>query len=239
MITRCLIVDDEPLAREGLGKYVEKMPGLTLVGACQSAFEALQYLQKEKIDLLFLDIQMPDMTGLELIKALPAPPKVVFTTAYREFAVEGFDLNAIDYLVKPIPFDRFARAVQKAQKVLGANGHDTPQEASPSDQIFIKSDGQIIKIPIGEIRYAESAKDYVFIYTETQRYMALLSLKQLEGNLPRSLFFRVHRSYLVAIAAINRLEGYHLFIGETRIPISRSLHDDIYQRVIGGRLLER
>ncbi len=239
MITRCLIVDDEPLAREGLGKYVQKMPGLTLVGSCQSAFEVLQYLQKEKIDLLFLDIQMPDMTGLELIKALPTPPKVIFTTAYREFAVEGFDLNAIDYLVKPIPFDRFARAVQKAQKVLGANVQDAKQEPTQSDQIFIKSDGQIIKIPIREIRYAESAKDYVFIHTETQRYMALLSLKQLEGNLPRSLFFRVHRSYLVAIAAINRLEGYHLFIGETRIPISRSLHDDIYQRVIGGRLLER
>jgi len=239
MITRCLIVDDEPLAREGLAKYVQKMPGLTLIGACQSAFEALQYLQKEKIDLLFLDIQMPDMTGLELIKALPTPPKVIFTTAYREFAVEGFDLNAIDYLVKPIPFDRFARAVQKAQKALGANVQDAKQEPTQSDQIFIKSDGQIIKIPIREILYAESAKDYVFIHTETQRYMALLSLKQLEGNLPRALFFRVHRSYLVAIAAINRLEGYHLFIGETKIPISRSLHDDIYQRVIGGRLLER
>lgn len=239
MITRCLIVDDEPLAREGLESYVKKMPGLKLVGVCQSAFEALQYLQKEKIELLFLDIQMPDMTGLELIKALPAPPKVVFTTAYREFAVEGFDLNAIDYLVKPIPFDRFVRAVQKAQGALGLNIKAAAQEPARADQIFIKSDGQIIKIPIQEIRYAESAKDYVFIYTETQRYMALLSLKQLEGNLPPELFFRVHRSYLVAIAAINRLEGYHLFIGETKIPISRSLHDDIYQRVIGGRLLER
>lgn len=236
MITRCLIVDDEPLAREGLGDYVKKMPGLELVRACQSAVEALQYLQKEKIDLLFLDIQMPDMTGLELIKALTVPPKVVFTTAYREFAVEGFDLNAIDYLVKPIPFDRFARAVQKA---LGASVQIPPQESPHADEIFIKSDGQIIKIPIHEIRYAESAKDYVFIYTETQRYMALLSLKQLAGHLPAELFFRVHRSYLVSIAAINRLEGYHLFIGETKIPISRSLHDDIYQRVIGGRLLER
>ena len=237
MITRCLIVDDEPLAREGLEQYVRKMPGLELTGSCQSAIEALAFLQKEKPDLLFLDIQMPEMTGLELMKALSKPPKVIFTTAYREFAVEGFDLNAVDYLVKPISFERFARAIQKVQHNQETIPAKTPKK--PEDHIFIKSDGQIIKIPISEIIYAESAKDYVFIHTVSKRYMALLPLKQLEENLPENQFMRVHRSYLVAIAAVDRLEGNYLYIGKTKVPISRSLHDEIYQKVIQGRLLER
>ncbi|MBX2871252.1 MAG: LytTR family DNA-binding domain-containing protein [Saprospiraceae bacterium] len=237
MITRCLIVDDEPLAREGLEQYVQKMPGLELTGSCQSAIDALAFLQKEKPDLLFLDIQMPEMTGLELMKALPQPPKVIFTTAYREFAVEGFDLNAIDYLVKPISFERFARAVQKVQQRLDTE--QTESLTAPADHIFIKSDGQIIKIPVSDIIYAESAKDYVFIHTPSKRYMALLPLKQLEENLPDDKFMRVHRSYLVATAAVDRLEGNLLYIGKTKVPISRSLHDEIYQKVIQGRLLER
>lgn len=128
MITRCLIVDDEPLAREGLEQYVRKMPGLELTGSCQSAIDALAFLQREKPDLLFLDIQMPEMTGLELMKALPQPPKVIFTTAYREFAVDGFDLNAVDYLVKPISFERFARAVQKVQQNLEPISADVPKK---------------------------------------------------------------------------------------------------------------
>lgn len=239
MTIRCLIVDDEPLACDGLENYVKKMPGLSLVGSCQSAFEALEYLQKEKPDLLFLDIQMPDMTGLELIKALPEPPKVVFTTAFREFAVEGFDLNAIDYLVKPIPFDRFVRAVQKVQAALGKQQNPAVEQKEEPEYIFIKSDGQIIKIPVKDILYAESAKDYVFIHTKEKRYMALLPLKQLEESLPEDHFFRIHRSYLAATAYITRLEGNFIFIGETKLPISRSLHDVIYQRIIGGRLLER
>lgn len=237
MITRCLIVDDEPLAREGLEQYVQKMPGLELSGSCQSAIDALAFLQKEKPDLLFLDIQMPEMTGLELIKALPKPPKVIFTTAYREFAVDGFELNAVDYLVKPISFERFARAVQKVQQHLDAAPNE-PSKAS-QDHIFIKSDGQIIKIPVSDIIYAESAKDYVFIYTLSERYMALLPMKQLEENLPNEKFMRVHRSYLVATAAVDRLEGNYLHIGKIKVPISRSLHEEIYQKVIQGRLLER
>ncbi len=237
MITRCLIVDDEPLAREGLEQYVQKMPGLELTGSCQSAIEALAFLQKEKPDLLFLDIQMPEMTGLELLKALSQPPKVIFTTAYREFAVDGFDLNAVDYLVKPISFERFARAVQKVQQRLDIETAEPPKGSQ--DHIFIKSDGQIIKIPVLDIIYAESAKDYVFIYTLSERYMALLPMKQLEENLPGDKFMRVHRSYLVATAAVDRLEGNYLYIGKIKVPISRSLHDEIYQKVIQGRLLER
>lgn len=238
MITRCLIVDDEPLAREGLEQYVQKMPGLELTGSCQSAIDALAFLQKEKPDLLFLDIQMPEMTGLELMKALAHPPKVIFTTAYREFAVDGFDLNAVDYLVKPISFERFARAVQKVQQSLESSS-TAPTSSAQEEYIFIKSDGQIIKIPVSNIIYAESAKDYVFIYTRAKRYMALLPLKQLAENLPTDKFMRVHRSYLVATAAVDRLEGNHLYIGEIKVPISRSLHDEIYERVIRGRLLER
>lgn len=238
MITRCLIIDDEPLARDGLEQYVQKMPGLESIGSCGSAIDALAVLQKEKPDLLFLDIEMPEMTGLELMKALQQPPKVIFTTAYREFAVEGFDLDAVDYLVKPISFERFVRAVQKVQQ---SRESALATEVTPptEDHIFIKSDGQIVKIPVSNIIYAESAKDYVFIHTRDQRYMALLPLKQLEEYLPSDQFMRVHRSYFVAIAAVDRLEGNHLYIGTIKVPISRSLHDGIYQRVIGGRLLER
>ena len=232
MITHCIIVDDEPLAREGLEAFVKRTPFLKHQISFGSPFKALEYLRSHPTDILFLDIQMPDMTGLELMKVLQQPPKVIFTTAYREFALDGFELNAVDYLLKPISYERFLKAVQKA----------LPAEKQPSndaDHIFVKCDGMIVKIPLGDILYIETAKDYVFIHTPETRYMALVSLRQIEENLPASSFMRVHRSFLVGLGHVEKMQGNRLHIRDKKIPISRPLRDEVYQKIVGNRLIER
>lgn len=237
MTIRCLLVDDEPLAREGLTNYIQKVPFLELVGTCSNAFEAIAQLQKNHIDLLFLDIQMPDLTGLELVKAVRSLPAVIFTTAHREYAVEGFELDAVDYLLKPFSFDRFLKAVQKVKSQIPQETFTEPLPAE--NHIFIKADGQLIRIQLQDILYIEANKDYVFIYTMNTRYMTLLSLKQLEERLPPDQFLRVHRSFLVALSKISKIEGNLLHIQTHKIPISRSLADEVHKKILGNNLLER
>lgn len=228
---RCIIVEDEPLARQGMEGFIRKTPFLEHVASFGSALKALAFMRTQPVDLLFLDIQMPDMTGLELMNALPDPPKVIFTTAYREFAVDGFDLNALDYLLKPISYERFLRAVQKTNQA-------TPKSTS-EDYFFIKSDGVMVKIPFSEIFFIETAKDYVFIHTLQQRHMALVPLRQLEEKLPTKQFIRVHRSYLINLARVTKIEGNLLHLGTHKVPISRRLKEQVYSIIIGNRLLER
>lgn len=237
MTIRCLLVDDEPLAREGLTNYIQKVPFLELVGACSNAFEAIQQLESYPVDLLFLDIQIPDLNGIELVKAVQQLPAVIFTTAHREYAVEGFELNAVDYLLKPFSFDRFFKAVQKAKSQLPLNGSDESLPAE--DHIFIKADGQFIRIQLHDILYIEANKDYIFIYTTTARYLTLLSLKQLEERLPAEQFLRVHRSFIVSLAKVSKIEGNLLHIHIHKIPISRSLAEEVHQKIVGNNLLER
>jgi len=233
MLLRCLLVDDEPLAREGLAQYIQKVPFLELVGTCSNAFEAIDQLQNNHIDLLFLDIQMPDLTGLEFVNAFRQLPAIIFTTAHREYAVEGFELDAVDYLLKPFSFNRFLKAVQKVKLTnsLGAG--------EPVDHIFIKSDGHFIRIQFRDILFIESAKDYVFIHTAAARYMALLSLKHLEERLPTEQFLRVHRSFIIPLDKVSKIEGNLLHIQSHRIPISRSLAEAVHQKIVGKNLLER
>lgn len=237
----CLVIDDEPVARKGIARYVEQTPFLTLAGTCKGAMEATEFLRQQKVDLLFLDIQMPDLTGTDFLRALDSPPVAIFTTAYREYAIEGFELNALDYLVKPISFQRFLKAANKAQahfKLL-RRPDNAGLPSKTADHFFIKSDGQFIKIKLDDVLYFESEKDYVFIHTRQKRYMALLSLKQLEQELPAERFVRVHRSYLVPLDKVEMMDNHKLVIGEHRIPVSRSLQDEIYERLIGGRLWRR
>lgn len=245
MTIKCLVVDDEPLARKGIAGYVEQTPFLELMGACKSAVEANQVLHREQIDLLFLDIQMPDLTGTEFMRSLENPPAVIFTTAYRDYAIEGFELNALDYLVKPISFQRFLKAANKAQshfEMLRQNQPKPATEIPPTagpEYFFIKSDGQFIKIKLADVLYFESEKDYVFIHTEQKRYLTLLSLKQLEKELPIDKFLRVHRSYFVALDKIEMVDGSNLIIKGKEIPVSRSLQDTIFNTLIAGRLWKR
>jgi DNA-binding LytR/AlgR family response regulator len=241
MTVKCLVIDDEPVARKGIAGYVEQTPFLSLVGTCKSAIEANELLHKKDVDLLFLDIQMPDLTGTEFIRSLEDPPEVIFTTAYRDYAIEGFELNALDYLVKPISFQRFLKAANKALSFfeMQRQAFEKPVAGLVQDYFFIKSDGQFIKIKLEDVLYFESEKDYVFIYTEQKRYLTLLSLKQLEKELPPERFLRVHRSYLISLEKVDLVEGHEIVIKGKRIPISRSLQETIFNTLIAGRLWKR
>lgn len=241
MTIKCLVVDDEPVARKGMAGYVEQTPFLSLVDSCKSAIEANEVLHKKEVDLLFLDIQMPDLTGTEFVRSLENPPAVIFTTAYRDYAIEGFELNALDYLVKPISFQRFLKAANKAQSFFEMQRQPAApkQTNTGQDYFFIKSDGQFIKIKLDDVLFFESEKDYVFIYTVQKRYLTLLSLKQLEKELPPERFLRVHRSFLVSLEKVELVDGNQLVIKDKRIPVSRSLQETIFNTLIAGRLWKR
>lgn len=230
---KCLIVDDEHLARKGLEDFVHKTPFLEHVKSLTSALDSLDFLKEQEVDILFLDIQMPDMNGLELLKALDSPPKVIFTTAHREFALDGFNLDAVDFLLKPFSYSRFLKAVNKTIAFSNQNDEDEKHH------IFIKSGGTIIKIFIDDIIFIETAKDYVFLHTKTEKYLTLVSLSHIEKELPSSKFMRVHRSFLVGLQHVEKLDGNVLHIGNSRIKISRQLREEVYKKIVGDNLIGR
>ena len=236
MKLNCLVIDDEPIAREGIEGFVEKVDFLELQGSLPHALNASKVLRQNPVDLIYLDIQMPDLTGLEFLRSLPHPPMVIFTTAHRKYAVEGFELDAVDYLMKPISFERFLKASNKALELFSSRV--SPEEADES-YFFIKSDKQYIKIEYADICYVESAKDYVFIHTKEEKHLALLSLKQLEARLPSPQFIRVHRSYLVGISHIDVIQGNRIFISGQEIPISRNLQEEVFKRLVEDKLWRR
>ena len=235
MRMKCLVVDDEPLARKGLEDFISQTPFLEHTQSFSSAIETIEFLKSNTIDILFLDIQMPDVTGIELLHALTNPPQVIFTTAHREFALEGFELNVVDFLLKPYSYSRFLRAVNK---VASANEKENKQQEQ-RHHIFIKCDGMIVKILIDDITFIETAKDYVQIHTVHDKYLTLVSLKLIEEELPKEKFIRVHRYYLVALKHITKLEGNLIYINQHRITISRALRNQVYNTIIGNKLIER
>jgi two-component system, LytTR family, response regulator len=222
----CLIVDDEPLARNLLTQYVAKIPSLTLVKACQNPLEALDILRDSSVDILFLDVQMPEITGIGLLKILQKKPYIILTTAYSEYALEGYELEVMDYLLKPITFERFLKAVDKAITRLN---HDKPTEiiqisenpTEPSQPfMFVKDGTKLVKVRLKDILYIEGLKDYVIIYTQTQKIVTLQRLKVLETQLPENLFMRVHNSYIIALEWIDVVHKESVQIGKVQIPIS-------------------
>lgn len=231
---RCLLVDDEPLALRLLASFVARVPGLVLVGTCRSALEAREILRQEPVDVIFLDIQMPDLTGIEFVRSLRPEALVIFTTAYESFAVEGFALNALDYLLKPIAFDRFLQAVQRAQDRLAPR----PEQATAApvdDYLFIKADYHSQRVSLREIRYLEGLKDYIKIFTAAPRpLLTLNSLKAFEERLPATDFVRVHRSYIVALGHIDSIRKNRIYMGETVIPVGEAYLES-FNRVIEGR----
>jgi DNA-binding LytR/AlgR family response regulator len=225
---KCIAVDDEPLALEIIEDFVKKVPFLTLAGKFENAANALRFLQDEQVDLVFLDIKMPDISGIEFLKSLKYPPLVVFTTAYGEYALDGFDLDVVDYLLKPVPFDRFLKAASKANEYLLANQQKTMDARCVTDYIFIKTEYKIIKINLEDILFIEALKDYTKIYTPFQPVLTLRSLKSFETKLPADKFIRVHRSYLVSLNKINSVEKNTVMIANQPIPISDGYRDRFY-----------
>lgn len=231
---RTLIVDDEPLAHDIIESYVDKISDMEIVGKCDNAIDANELIQKGEVDLVFLDIQMPEMTGIQLVKSLTNPPKVVFTTAYAEYAVDGFDLNAVDYLLKPIAFDRFLQAVNKVKEGMESN------IASSDDFFFVKADKKLVKVHFSEILFIEGLKDYVIIKKEQGRVIALQTMKSLEQKLPSNIFKRVHRSYIVNIQQIKAVVGNTVEIVESGqpkfIPIGKNYKEDLLKIVEENKL---
>lgn len=225
----CLIVEDEPLARNLLIEYVKKVPYLNLVDACPNAMAAMEVLRQQTVDLLFLDIQMPEITGTTLFKILPKKPLVIFTTAYSEYAIEGFELDAVDYLLKPIPFERFLKAVEKASsRLLSQTDLSIPAPAteSQSPYVFVKDGNKLVRVFLDDILYIEGLKDYVTLHTRQQKITTLQRMKNLEEQLPTDRFIRIHNSYIVHVKAIDAVHKNEVQIGQTLLPIS-----DTYRKI--------
>lgn len=227
-----LVVEDEPLAREGLLNYIREVDFIHVVSACEDAMSANTLLASEKIDLMFLDIQMPRITGIDFLKSLKNPPMVIMTTAYPNFALQGYELDVLDYLVKPFPFDRFLKAANKARDFFELKSKKPDVEKTGDDYFFVKCDYRYEKIHFKDILYIEGMENYVVIFTTTQKYITLLRMKVMEETLPAQDFIRIHKSFIVSISAISSIDGNEIIVGGKRLPISREKKSEIMERVI-------
>ena len=231
----CLIVDDEPLAREVIRLHISKLPGWSIVQECISAMEAYEALINHDIQVIFLDIQMPRIQGTDFLRSLKNPPKIIFTTAHPAYAVEGFELNAVDYLLKPITFDRFKQAIIKVEQQLNqglAVTSPEPHSLAPARQedfIFIKQDNRLVKVSFADILFLEAKRDFTQIHLKDKKLLAGFHLKMLEDMLPSSLFMRVHRSYIVRLSAIEALSGNIIEMKGFRVPVSNANREALAQ----------
>lgn len=241
-----IIVDDEPLAQDVLETYIEKIPDLNLVAKCSNAFEANEALKENEIDLMFLDIQMPQLTGIDFLKTLVKPPLVIFTTAYPNYAIEGFELNATDYLLKPISVDRFMKAVNKSIEQIELQRKDTGsakagavEEVGP-DYFFVKADKKLVKVKFSEIIYIEGLKDYVIIRMDDSRVITLQTMKSLEDKLPPEHFKRIHRSYIVNVERIHAVVGNMIEVLEKgkpkHLPIGKNYREELLELINQSRI---
>ena len=230
---RCIIVDDEPMAREILEKHLVKIDAIEVAGSCKSAIEAFNVISTEKIDLIFLDINMPEISGLSFAKSINKDIKIIFTTAYREYAVEGFDLQAVDYLLKPISFERLLQGVNKYmsenhQMEISESKVFTPEK---TDSVFVRSDRKMVKINFSEISYVESLADYIKIHLLDKSVVTRETISNIEAKLPQEDFLRVHRSFIVAIKSIDSFTAELIEIGKKQIPVSRSYKDSVLKKL--------
>lgn len=237
MKLNCLIVDDEPVARNGMEEYVNEVDFLAFAGKCENPVAATSFLNSSTIDLLLLDIHMPKISGIDFLKTLKNPPMVIFTTAYSEYALQGYTLDIIDYLMKPVSFDRFLKAVQKA--------HDFhllkhQQTSAHEDYFFIKCDSKYERINFNDVLFIESLQNYVVINTTEKKYITYLTLSAVEEQLPSSQFMKIHKSYLIALNKVKAIEGNEIIIQNgSKVPISRNLKDEVMNRILGNNLLKR
>ncbi|MFZ1806696.1 MAG: LytTR family DNA-binding domain-containing protein [Cyclobacteriaceae bacterium] len=235
----CLVVDDEPLARNLLSDYVRKVPQLNLVGTAENAVTAMSMLRENDVDLLLLDIQMPELTGINMLKALQKKPMVILTTAYSEYALESYDLDVVDYLLKPVTFERFLKALEKVNQRLPQK--EAPAQASAIEKlpsfVFVKDGTKLVKVILNDILYVEGLKDYVTIHTKQQKIVSLQRLKTLEEQLPPEQFIRIHNSFIVALNAIGAIHKGEVQIGTMRLPVSESYKKTFKEWVDKNHLL--
>ena len=241
MKTKCLIVDDEPLAVEVIVSHIGKIDSLEVAGTCQNAFEAFNFLKSNKVDLMFLDIHMPEIKGTQLVKNLSSLPKIIFTTAYREYALEGFDLNALDYLLKPISFERFMQAIDKYDAVKGNKNNtvfipEQDQTLAKAEIIHVREKNNIHRIKLDEIQYIESVGDYVHFHLNVQTITVRTTLSSIEAQLPASQFLRVHRSFIVALKYISSFSAVEVKIGNTELPIGTTYRSQVHKVLDFGGL---
>lgn len=239
MKLNCLIIDDEPFARRGLEEHVQEIDFLHCVASCENALKANTYLNEQKIDLIYLDIQMPKVSGIDFLKSLKNPPLTIFTTAYANYALEGYTLDVIDYLLKPITFDRFLKASQKAldysQLKLRAENNST----SSIDYFFVRCDRKFEKVFFRDVLYVEGLQNYAVIHTIDRKLITYITLSSLESQLPKDQFLKVHKSYLIAVPHVKALEGDEILIADARIPMSRAHREQIVQQILGNTLFKR
>ncbi len=234
----CIVIDDEPLARKGIKEYIGDVDFLELYGEFDSPLKATELINGGKVQLLFLDIQMPKITGLDFFKTLKQPPPVIFTTAYPQYALEGYEVNALDYLVKPVSFERFLKAALKAREYYEVRDKNT-SDADDSTFFFIKVDNKLVKVEYDEVLYVEALQNYVLIHTPAKKYMTYLTFKAIEEYLPSDKFLKVHKSYIVAASKIDSIEGNDIRIGDEHIPVSRNQKEEVMEKLLKNRFLKR
>ena len=235
---RCIAIDDEPLALQQMTSYIEKTPFLDLQGAFDNALSALEFLQTEEVDLMYVDINMPDLSGMDFVKSLSNPPKVIFTTAYRDYALEGYKVDAADYLLKPISYLDFLSASEKTRQRY-FDIKEVEQSIQTNDEfLFIKSEYKIVKIAYADIEYIEGMREYVRIFLKDQKaIMTLMSMKKMEEHLPKSNFMRVHRSYIVNLNRVSTIERMRIVFGKVYIPVSDQYKEG-FQHFIDDKFLK-
>ncbi len=232
----CLVVDDEPIARKGILEHIRQIDFLNCVAECRNAIEATQWLQSKNIDLLFLDIQMPKLTGIDFIKNLQNLPLVIFTTAYPEYAVEGYELDILDYLLKPVSFSRFYKTSVKAYDYLQLK--NKYEISNPEDYFFVKCNQKIEKIKIADVLYIEGMNNYIIVHALQKKYISYLTFKGVEEQLPQHLFIRIHKSFLVSINAIKTIDGNEVILEHASLPISKTHKEEVFAK-ISTRMLKR
>lgn len=231
MSIRCIIVDDEPLAIEVLESYVDRISNLEIVATCKNAIKAFEILQNEQVDLIFLDIQMPKLTGIDFLKSLTKPPKAIFTTAYRDYAIQSYELDVVDYLLKPISFDRFLKAVGKVFEVNSTASNESDSISEDNDYIYLKADKKMVKVRLHEILYIESLKDYVRVKTSNKDVITHQKISYLEEKLPEECFMRIHRSFIVATKKIETYSATVIEVPGKELPIGRLYKQGVLERL--------
>lgn len=238
MTIKCIIVDDEPLAQKGLKEYIEETGFLELVGVCDNAMQAYPFINKGQADLILLDIEMPGLSGIDFLKSLHYMPAVIFTTAYPEYALQGYDLDVIDYLVKAISFQRFLKAATKAKHFLADKLKDASEVADENDYFFLKANYRVEKIFYKDVLFVEAMQNYVAVHLNDKKLISYITISNMEKKLPANLFMRIHKSYIAALQKIDSISGNKIIIQTHALPLSRSLKEKLMQ-AFNSKLVKR
>jgi DNA-binding LytR/AlgR family response regulator len=239
MKLNCIIIDDEPVARKVLKEFIQDIDFLELVGEADHPLKAMALIEAHSIDVIFLDIQMPKINGIDFLKSTAVQSAVIMTTAYADYAVEAYGLNVLDYLLKPISFERFLKACNKAREYSGLKKTQPVLTSTTNDYFFVKCDNQIERINYDNLLYAEAMLNYVMLHTSTKKMMVYLTIKSLEEQLPSNLFIKVHKSFIVNRTKVSRIEGNVLDVGDAKITISQNLREKVLHEILNGRIIKR